>query len=114
MSNKLLLLTSVSLLLVAAPVVQVFSMTDTKAGAVMVENKVMTDADVNHAVKDALAKDADFVVVAKDVTVNTVHGVTTLGGTVDTAKAKDSIEKRVAKVDGVKKVVNNIKVVDKK
>jgi osmotically-inducible protein OsmY len=114
MNRKLLLLASVGLFLVTAPVSQVFSMTDTKSGTVMVENKVMTDADVNQAVKDVLAKDAEFTVISRDVNVNTVNGVTTLGGKVDNAKAKADIEKRVVKIDGVKKVVNNIQVIDKK
>lgn len=113
MNRKLLLLASMGLFLVTAPVVQVSANTGTN-GTVMVQNKVMTDADVDHAVKDAFAKDAEFAIVAKDVTVKTANGVVTLSGNVATAKAKVDVEHKVVKVDGVKKVVNNITVVDKK
>jgi osmotically-inducible protein OsmY len=71
------------------------------------KEKVVSDDSVYDHVKRRLANDPDVKGGAMEIEVK--QGVVTLRGTVDTDKQKQKAEKITKKVNGVKQVINEIK-----
>lgn len=108
MKTKILLLTSACFFLTAPiahlPLFGVDDMTMMKS-----EKIIISDSDINSSVKQLIVSDVNLSKFNIDVKVD--KGVVTLGGKVDNAMIKSDLEKRVAALPGVVKVVNNIVVV---
>jgi osmotically-inducible protein OsmY len=68
-----------------------------------------SDGALTDRVRQKLVSDPE--IKGSRVEVDVKQGVVTLGGRVETAKAKQKAEKLTKKVSGVKKVVNNLDVV---
>lgn len=71
----------------------------------------MSDAAITSKVKAKYVGDSD--VKALDISVNTEEGVVYLTGRVETQAQKDEAERIARNTDGVKQVVNHIKVGDR-
>lgn len=71
--------------------------------------KKVDDGVITDRVRQKLFSDAD--IKGHTVEVESKQGVVTLSGTVETERAKTKAEKLTKKVQGVKKVVNNLRVV---
>lgn len=71
----------------------------------------VSDATITSKVKAKYVGDSD--VKALDVSVNTEEGVVYLTGRVETQKQKEEAERLAWNTEGVKQVVNHIKVGDK-
>jgi hyperosmotically inducible periplasmic protein len=69
----------------------------------------MTDTAVTAKVKDALASDKDSSPVASAIQVQTTAGVVTLSGNVDTQATAEYAQMVVARLAGVRDVVNDLK-----
>jgi|SRR6185312_14478238 len=80
----------------------------TLAGASVAANKPVTDDYLIDSIRSKLA--ADQVVKGGAINVDVKAGVVTLSGTVEEDKQKNKAEKIAKKVNGVKSVVNEIKI----
>src|SRR6187549_3755958 len=69
--------------------------------------ETVSDATINTKVKASFA--ADDLVKAHNINVDTVRGVVTLNGTVNTAAEKSQAISLAKKVNGVKEVKDNLK-----
>jgi osmotically-inducible protein OsmY len=67
-----------------------------------------TDADLAHAVRDALERDPD--VPAEHIHSTEYDAVVTLAGMVDTSRASEAAERAARRVAGVRRVVNKLAV----
>ena len=69
--------------------------------------ETVSDATINTKVKATLA--ADGMVKARDINVDTVRGVVTLNGTVNSAAEKAQAISLARKVEGVREVKDNLR-----
>jgi len=72
------------------------------------DRKPVTDDYISDAVMQRLA--ADAVVKGGDLKIDVKAGIVTISGSVHSLKQKDKAEHVAKKVNGVKGVVNNIKI----
>jgi osmotically-inducible protein OsmY len=77
-----------------------------QAATAQVERK---DLQVFNDISNAVTR-YSFFTIFDDVSANVDHGTVTLTGKVTMPYKRDDIEKRVAKVDGVRQVVNHLEV----
>lgn len=110
MKRHLLLISSFGFFLLA-PVAQTHIYgAETSTTVVKADHKVMTDEQLNKAVKEAIISDANLVKFVKQINIKVEKGVVTLSGVVDSSDIKSNIESKAKAVKGVHKVVNNIEV----
>ncbi|HUJ22426.1 MAG TPA: BON domain-containing protein [Bryobacteraceae bacterium] len=109
MKNKLLL--SVILLAAAGALAAAEPGARATASRFSFADKNVSDDALHDAVMRRLANDAD--VKGGGLGIDVKDGVVTLTGKVETEKQKQKAEKLAKKVNGVKKVVNQITVVQK-
>lgn len=112
MRKSLFLLASAGVLLLS-PVVRL-SGDDTMVKDLKVNTAqpvvVKSDESVTSAVKDVFAKDMNLSKFSSSVKVDSMGGVVTLSGVVDTEAQKTEFGAKAQSVPGVKTVVNNITV----
>ena len=101
LSNKLIALTLAGLCLGTLPALQ--SCNSNRPATVGME-----DSEVTTKIKAKYAADSD--VSFTDISVNTEEGVVYLTGRVATQEEKNEAERIAEKIDGVKDVVNHLKV----
>ena len=76
------------------------------AGVCLAADKIVTDDTIVDQVRIKLAADPD--VKGGAMTVDCKNGVVTIGGQVESSRAKDKATRLAKKVRGVKQVVNNL------
>ena len=87
--------------------------TDNSSSTIAKENtargpvETISDATINSKVKATLA--ADGMVKARNIDVDTVRGVVTLNGTVNSAAEKSQAISLAQKVEGVREVKDNLR-----
>lgn len=106
MNAKKWLATSLSFVLYLAPTSQLVAATQPPTMNVATEN----DANVTISVKKAFTADAHLAKDATSIQIETKEGVVTLSGIVSNQEIKDLFTKKAQGVQGVKSVVNEIKV----
>jgi len=83
---------------------------DAAKAAASDEAKTDTDRSLNANIRQALSGDAMLAGSAKDIQLKTEEGEVTLEGSVFNKDAKEMIEEKIKKVQGVKDVNNDLKV----
>lgn len=83
---------------------------DAAKAAASDEAKTDTDRSLNTNIRQALSGDAMLASSAKDIQLKTEEGEVTVEGSVFNKDAKEMIEEKIKKVQGVKDVNNDLKV----
>lgn len=83
---------------------------DTAAAATSDEAKTDTDRTLNSSIRQALSADPTLSSSTKDIQLKTEEGEVTLEGSVFNKDAKEMIEEKVKKVQGVEDVNNDLEV----
>lgn len=109
MNKKLIILAS-STFLILSPALYSIGL-DAGHDTMMVQDtKVVSDADLTKAVKDAFIADSTIAAFADKVEVAADKGVVTLSGKVDSEKTKLDFGVKARGVAGVDRVVNDIEI----
>ncbi len=92
---------------------QVGNASSNNATVKMAQNETETDRQISQSVRKALADNAMYSQLAKNVRVHTRDGVVHLRGTVNSNQDKQNIAAFVNKIPGVKRVENYLDVSSK-
>ncbi len=110
MNTRLLLITSLCLILVAWASPNLNGLTATFEKQGMQREVQNADLFITSQVNQALSNDGHFGTEMKNVTISTKDGVVTMKGTVSDKQMKDSIVQKVKTVPGVNDVKDELEV----